>query len=43
MLEATNNTGAEHVYHQQALDDSQPYFPQCIPLIRFNPDDLWVH
>jgi len=21
----------KHIYHQQTLDDSQPYFPQCIP------------
>jgi len=33
-LESTN-TGAEHIYHQQTLDESQPYFPHCIP--------LWLH
>jgi len=31
-----------HMYHQQTLDESQPYFPQCIPSCLI-PAELRVH
>jgi len=36
------NTGAERIYYKQILNDSQPYFPQCIQS-RLSPAGLRVH